>query len=132
KQVAWARDTAASLLMPLGRRWMHTLGVLERARSLVDFLPAATSCSSACAASRVGEALSLDDAVADELELDKAPELHELRDALLVAERGDHAREVADGGDGGSDAAAERLPVGGAAEVVVPARAGGLGHELQL
>ena len=32
--------------------------------------------------------LSLDDAVADELELDEAPELHELRDAFLFAERG--------------------------------------------
>lgn len=38
-QVAWARATAASLLAPLGRRWAHTLGVVERARALADVVP---------------------------------------------------------------------------------------------
>ena len=37
-EVAWARETAARLLVPLGQRWAHTLGVVERARALVDRL----------------------------------------------------------------------------------------------
>jgi hypothetical protein len=39
EQTAWARDSAAALLAPLGRRWAHTLGVAERARSFAGVLP---------------------------------------------------------------------------------------------
>jgi len=39
EQTAWARDTAAALLAPLGLRWAHTLGVAERARTLAGLLP---------------------------------------------------------------------------------------------
>jgi hypothetical protein len=53
--------------------------------------------------------LSLDAAGAGAFELGEAAELHELGDALLVLERGEHAGEVADRGDGGPDAAAEGL-----------------------
>jgi HD domain len=38
-EITWARDTAAALIRPLGRRWAHTLGVVERARSFSDVLP---------------------------------------------------------------------------------------------
>lgn len=44
----------------------------------------------------------------------------------------DHAGEVTDRGDRGSDAAPERLAVGGAAEVVVTAGPRRLGDELEL
>jgi len=37
-EIAWARDIAESLLAPLGPRWTHTLGVVERAQSFADLL----------------------------------------------------------------------------------------------
>jgi hypothetical protein len=37
--IQWARDTAADLLMPLGQRWAHTVGVVEQARSCAGVLP---------------------------------------------------------------------------------------------
>jgi HD domain len=36
---SWACDVAAALLGPLGQRWAHTLGVVERAESFVGSLP---------------------------------------------------------------------------------------------
>jgi hypothetical protein len=36
---SWARDVAAALLAPLGQRWAHTLGVVERAHSFAGALP---------------------------------------------------------------------------------------------
>jgi HD superfamily phosphohydrolase YqeK len=38
EQTLWARDTAAALLAPLGQRWAHTLGVVERVRTFADRL----------------------------------------------------------------------------------------------
>jgi hypothetical protein len=38
-EVGWARNVAASLLAPLGQRWAHTLGVVERARAFALVLP---------------------------------------------------------------------------------------------
>jgi HD superfamily phosphodiesterase len=40
EQVAWARETAASLLEPLGQRWAHTLGVVDGAHGFSDALSA--------------------------------------------------------------------------------------------
>ena len=70
--------------------------------------------------------LAFDAAGPSALELDEPSELHELGEALFVAQRGDHAGEVADRGDRGPDSPAERLAVGGAAQVVVAAGAGRL------
>jgi hypothetical protein len=39
-EITWARETAAALIGPLVRCWAHTLGVVKRARSCADFLPA--------------------------------------------------------------------------------------------
>jgi hypothetical protein len=39
-EITWAHDTAAVLIGPLGRRWAHAFGVVERARSCSDALPA--------------------------------------------------------------------------------------------
>ena len=39
EQATWARATAAALLASLGVRWMHTLGVVERAHSFAHVLP---------------------------------------------------------------------------------------------
>ena len=75
---------------------------------------------------------ALDAAGAGALEFDEPSELHELGKALLVAQSGDHAGEVSDRGDRGPDPAAERLAVGGAAQVVVAARPRRLRNELQL
>ena len=51
---------------------------------------------------------------------------------LFAAEGGEHARVVVERGDRGAEAAAERLASRAAAEVVVAARAGRLGDDLQL
>lgn len=34
RSIAWAEDQATSLLTPLGSRWLHTKGVVERARQV--------------------------------------------------------------------------------------------------
>src|SRR4051794_14450911 len=79
-----------------------------------------TSCSSECADSRAGSeaALPLDDPLADAFELDEPAQLHQLRDAFLVAERGDHPCEIADRRDRGPDAAPEGLAGRATAEIV--------------
>jgi hypothetical protein len=59
-------------------------------------------------------------------------ELHQLREALLVGESGDHTGEVANGGDGGADGAAKRLAGGTTRQVVVAAGACRLVVELQV
>ena len=51
---------------------------------------------------------------------------------LLAAEGGEHARVVVERGDRGAEAAAERFAAGAAAQVVVAARPGRLGDDLQL
>ncbi len=39
EDTSWARAAAAALLVALGRRWTHTLGVVERAQSFAYLLP---------------------------------------------------------------------------------------------
>src|SRR6266545_1372888 len=73
--------------------------------------------------------------LADEaaLEFRERAELLEWRFVLFAAEGGEHAGEVADRGDSGAEASADRFAGGGASEVVVaPAGAGRLGDDLQL
>ncbi len=55
------------------------------------------------------------------LELDQAADGAELAGVLLAAEGGQHAGVVAEGGDQGPKAGAERLPSGPAAEIVIAA-----------
>ena len=60
------------------------------------------------------------------------PHHEELRNVFLAPERAEHASEVARGGDGGAKSAADRLPDGCAAEVLVTAGAFGEGDDLHL
>ena len=52
--------------------------------------------------------------------------------SLLPPDRAEHAGEIARGGDGGTKSAADRLPDGCAAEVLVTAGAFGEGNDLHL
>ena len=61
------------------------------------------------------------DPVAD-LELRESAEVEQFGHVLLAAERCEHAREVAEGGDRGPEALADVLAGGGAAQVFVAAR----------
>src|ERR671931_1321663 len=78
------------------------------------------------------DSLPLDDPFAHAFEFDEPTQLHQLREALLVAQRRDHPCEIADRGDGGPDTAPEWLTRRGAAQIVVSARAQGLRNDLQL
>ena len=66
------------------------------------------------------------------LEVHQAAEAEQSLDVLVAAEGTEHAGEVVGGGDLGAEAAAERLTIGAAAEVVVTTRPGWLGNELEL
>lgn len=66
-------------------------------------------------------------------EVGEEAELADSFEVVVAAEGGAEAGQVADRGDLGSEAFAERFAVGGAAEVVVAAAAAGrLGDELEL
>src|SRR6266545_316685 len=82
----------------------------------------AMSCSPACARSSARSDL---DALAD-LQLGEPAHVEQLGHVLFSAERGEHAREVTDGGDGRAEPLADVLPGGGAAQVLVAPGAGGL------
>ena len=81
-----------------------------------------------------GSALDGEPALRDESALEfhhAAQSLEAFRVGFALA-RVQHADAVDDGGDGGAHAAAEVLPVGADAEVVVAARPSRLGHDPQL
>jgi hypothetical protein len=65
-------------------------------------------------------------------ELDQPADGLERFEVSLAVERGEHAGVVADRGDRGADAAAERFAAGSAPEVVVASGAGWFGDELQV
>src|SRR5437762_2892722 len=66
------------------------------------------------------------DAVTD-LELGEPAQVEQLGHVLFAAERGQHAGEIAEGGDSGTQPLADVLAGGGAAEILVAARSLGLG-----
>jgi integrase/recombinase XerC len=71
-------------------------------------------------------------AVEAALEVHQAAEAEESFDVLIAVEGAEHAGEIVGGGDLRAEAAAERLAVGTAPQVVVATRAGRFGHELEL
>ena len=78
-------------------------------------------------------ALAFDAAGAAAFEFEELSELSELWQVAFAVEGGEHAGEVAERGDGGAQALADRFAVGRAAEVVVAAaRSGRLGDDLDL
>src|SRR4051812_14322970 len=69
-------------------------------------------------------------AAAAVVEFDQAAEHVEAVEVLVTTKRGEHSGEVGCRGDGGAETGADRFAAGGAAEVVVAARACGLGNDV--
>src|SRR5262245_25221147 len=81
---------------------------------------------------RLRDESALDDAAAAVLESRQPPKLHHLADEALTVQSRRHAREVADRRDPGFEAAAERLAVRAASEIIETARALRCRHDLEL